>query len=239
LVLLLRQGFVLVCGLIVALAATPVVPSAVGRAEGAAVACKGYSYAGLQGWKPVSGLRATIRVVRTPSVGDGHVGGWIGIGGPRLGPGGSDQWLQAGYAGFGDGRLQMYYEITLPGQAAAYHMLKEQAAAGETHTISIQELPGQGGRWRVWLDGEAASPVYNLKGSHGKYMPQGIGENWTPSSKCNTFDWLFTNVRVLLPSGRARWTIGSRTPPYKWQDTGYKVKLIPPDSFETRSIRTG
>jgi hypothetical protein len=72
----------------------------------------------------VSGARATLPVVRKPDVRDGHVGGWIGIGGPGLRPGGSDQWLQAGYSAFPDGTLQMYYEITLLGQAAASHQLK-------------------------------------------------------------------------------------------------------------------
>ena len=234
--MLLRQGLVLVCGLIVALAATTVLltASAPGRAGlAAAAACSGYSYAGLQGAGAVAGVRATVKVVRRPEVHDGHVGGWIGIGGPKLGPGGTDQWLQAGYSAFPDGTLQMYWEITLPGQAPAYHVLKQEVTVGEFHTISIQEV-GRTGRWRVWLDGKAASPVYHLKESHGRYAPQGIGENWSPSASCNTFDWLFQDVQVVLPP-RRRWITRGK-PGYRWQDTGYEVRLIPPDSFEAKSI---
>src|SRR5262245_4043806 len=116
--------------------------TAVGRAGGANV-CKGYSYAGLQGGAAVAGVRATVKVVKTPEVREGHVGGWIGIGGPGLGPGGTDQWLQAGYSGFADGTLQMYWEITLPREAPAYHVLKQQAVRGEAHTISILEVNGK------------------------------------------------------------------------------------------------
>ena len=49
----------------------------------------------------------------TPAVtgGSSHVAGWVGVGGPGLGPHGADEWLQVGLATFGDtneGRL--YYE---------------------------------------------------------------------------------------------------------------------------------
>jgi hypothetical protein len=90
----------------------------------------------------------------------------------------------------------------------------------------------QSAGWRVWLDGKAGSPVYHLKASHRRYLPQGIGENWSPSSTCNTFDWPFDNVRVLR-AGRHWITRGK--PGYRWQDAGYEVRLIPPSSFETMS----
>lgn len=209
-------------------------PTAIGQARNA-VTCRGYNYSGLQGGRAISGVRAAIKVVQTPKVRDGHVAGWIGIGGPGLGPSGVDQWLQAGYSAWPPDTMQMYYEITLPGQAPAYHMLKQQATAGEMHTVALLESNRQGS-WRVWLDGRPASPAYYLKGSHGKYMPQGIGENWTTSTSCNTYDWRFNNVRVELRR-RWRWTVG-RKPAYTWEDRGYKVTLIPPDSFETKSTNT-
>lgn len=207
-------------------------PTAIGRAQDA-VACKGYSYSGLQGGRAISGVRATIRVMQTPNVHEGHVAGWIGIGGSDLGPGGVAEWLQTGYAAWPPDTLQVYYELTLPGQATTYHMLKQQATVGEVHTVALIET-NRKGSWRVWLDGRPASPAYYLKGSHATYKPQGIGENWTTSTTCNTYDWLFSDIRVELRRGW-RWTTG-RKPGYKWQDAGYKIKLIPPDSFETKSI---
>jgi hypothetical protein len=192
-----------------------------------------YGYAGLQSATATSGVRANLRVVKKPTVHAGHVAGWIGIGGTGMGPGGVAQWLQAGYSAFPDGSLQIYYEVTLPGKAPAYHLLKSKAAPGETHLISILEVSGKNGRWRVWLGSSAVSPAYYLEGSHGKYAPQGIGESWSPhSTACNTYDWLFDDLEVAMHPGGS-WTRAKIN--YQWQDTGYQVKLIPPASFETAS----
>ena len=40
----------------------------------------------------------------TPAVAgsSSHVAGWVGVGGPGLGPHGEDEWLQVGLATFGD-----------------------------------------------------------------------------------------------------------------------------------------
>jgi hypothetical protein len=227
-----RQGPVLVCGLIVALAATLEFPAGIGQARSAAT-CKGYSYSGLQGGRAVTGVRATIEVMESPKVTDGHVAGWIGIGGTDLGPGGVAQWLQTGYSAWAPDYMQMYYELTLPGQATTYHMLKQQVAVGEVHTVALMETKSKGS-WRVWLDGKPASPIYHLRGSHARYKPQGVGENWTTTKSCNSYDWLFTTVGVQLHRGW-RWTTG-RKPAYEWNDKGYKVTLMPPNSFETTSI---
>jgi hypothetical protein len=90
----------------------------------AALACpKGYSYAGLYSPAKASGIAATISMLDTPAVagGSSHVAGWVGVGGPGLGPHGADEWLQVGLATFGDtneGRL--YYELAQPGRAPEY-----------------------------------------------------------------------------------------------------------------------
>lgn len=170
-----------------------------------------------------------------PHVDAGHVGGWIGVGGPGLGPGGTDEWLQAGYSAFPDGTLQLYYEIALPRRAAEYHAVESAARVGETRLIAIRELGGRKGAWRVWVGSRAVSPVYVLPGSTGRYVPQGIGESWRPSNgPCNTYSWLFRSVRVTLRPGGA-WVVRGRKPGYAWHDRGYRVKMIPPDSFETTS----
>ena len=75
-----------------ALAAAVLVP--------AALACpKGYSYAGLYSPTKANGIAATISMLDTPAAvgGSNHVAGWIGVGGPGLGPHGADEWLQVGF----------------------------------------------------------------------------------------------------------------------------------------------
>jgi hypothetical protein len=141
--------------------------------------------------------------------------------------------LQAGYSAFPDGTMQLYYEVTLSNGAPQYHVVRESVRPGESHLVSIREEPGSLGVWRVWVDGVAAGPGYFLRGSDGKYKAQGIGESWSPSSgACNSFAWMFGDVKVTLRPGSS-WVL-ARTD-YQWNDTGYRVKLIPPDSFATYS----
>ena len=59
-----------------------------------------YAYAGLQSAGKAHGIAATITALTTPTVDDGHVAGWIGVGGVDAGPGGAAEWLQVGYASF-------------------------------------------------------------------------------------------------------------------------------------------
>ena len=60
----------------------------------AAAACpKGYSYAGLYSDSKASGIAATITMLDAPAVAgsSSHVAGWVGVGGPGLGPNGEDE----------------------------------------------------------------------------------------------------------------------------------------------------
>ena len=63
----------------------------------------------------VRGVSARIAPLRAPNVAGGHVAAWVGIGGEGLGPGGATEWIQAGLSAFADGRIELYYEVTLPG----------------------------------------------------------------------------------------------------------------------------
>src|SRR5262245_56217817 len=73
-----------------------------------------YSYGGAPANRTASGVSATLAPVQTPNVTEGHVGGWIGVGGVDAGPGGVAEWLQVGLATFvQDDTSRMYYEVTV------------------------------------------------------------------------------------------------------------------------------
>jgi hypothetical protein len=181
----------------------------------------------------VAGIRANLKVLAWPHVNAGHVAGWIGVGGPGQGPGGSDQWLQVGYSAFPDGTVQTYYEVALPTHPPEYHAIESRARLGETRLLSLREVEPRSAGWQVWLEGTAVSPVYVLAGNDGRYLPQGIGESWSPSGgPCNAYAWRFGSVRVATRPGGS-WT--SAKVAREWHDTGYRVRLLPPDSFEALS----
>src|SRR6266704_2315756 len=77
-------------------------------------ATRDYSYAGFAAVQPASGVAATVTSLSPPQVLGGHVAAWVGVGGPGAGPGGSDEWLQAGLSSFSDGKGRLYYELALP-----------------------------------------------------------------------------------------------------------------------------
>src|SRR5215208_1721468 len=77
-----------------------VAPAQGGKSNSRFCGAKEFSYAGLQAQNTAHGVSATITPLAAPSVSDGHVGGWIGVGGTDQGPNGTAQWLQAGLASF-------------------------------------------------------------------------------------------------------------------------------------------
>src|SRR6185295_1234912 len=97
--------------------------STAGAENAKSTACLGkpYSYAGLQSQTTAHGVAATLAPVNAPDVTDGHVGGWIGVGGTNSGPGGVAEWLQVGLSAFGPSRTtRMYYEVTTAGADPKY-----------------------------------------------------------------------------------------------------------------------
>jgi hypothetical protein len=56
-------------------------PAEGGRANAYGCGAKEFSYAGLQSENKAHGVSATITALDQPSLSDGHVGGWIGVGG--------------------------------------------------------------------------------------------------------------------------------------------------------------
>src|SRR5262249_41099871 len=137
-----------------------------------ACAGQGYSYAGLQAADTGYGVAATLTPMRAPNVTDGHVGGWVGVGGTHAGPGGGAGGIQGGVAAFSDSdptRRRLYYEVTLPGASPRCHELDPRIRPGDGHRVAVLEMATRQSWWRVWVDGKAVSPPLYLPGSHGTW----------------------------------------------------------------------
>jgi hypothetical protein len=173
----------------------------------AALACGtgGYRYAGIASSERAYGVAAVV----TPVVGGfdliaGHVAGWVGVGGPGLGPGGSDEWLQAGVSRIHGVRgNHVYYELTLPYQPPAYHRLAVRAPKGLPVRVAVLELHGRPGWWRVWVNRRpVTAPIY-LPDSHGRWAPQVSAESWDGGMPevCNSFLFSFRRLSIAGAPG--------------------------------------
>ena len=142
-----------------ALAATLVVAAS---ASPAALACaRGYSYAGLYATSPSLGVAASLSMLRPPEVAGGHVAAWVGVGGPGLGPNGTDEWLQVGLASFGGSpETSLYYELALPGQQPRYVELASGIQPGQEMRVGLLELPFAPNTWIVVSPAGLAGPFY-------------------------------------------------------------------------------
>jgi len=221
-----------VCGVFVvaSLALAPATPAGVSSST----SCKqNYAYAGAEDVTQRSGIRANLSTTSAPAVTVGHVAGWVGVGGPGLGPNGTDEWLQTGYASFEAGPTQIYYEVTLPDKPTQYHTIKDNLSSSEKHLLSVLEVQGKNNSWKVWLDDKAVTPVITLPKSHNRFVPQAVGETWNGgTTKCNHYGYRFQKIQVSKAPG------GSWVAPkagYVWKDSQNSAKKTSSDSFETRS----
>src|SRR6476659_4507668 len=78
---------------------TAAMAALVGAHSAAACGKRSYAYAGVSGTHPAARIGAAVSTLSLPRVADGHVAAFVGVGGPGLGPGGSDEWLQIGLSG--------------------------------------------------------------------------------------------------------------------------------------------
>jgi hypothetical protein len=212
-------------------------PADGGSAAATGCGVQAYSYAGLQADNTAYGVSATLDTTAAPAVTDGHVGGWIGVGGTSAGPGGAAEWVQAGLAAFtSDDTSQMYYEVTAAGAAPKYVELGSNVRAGVSHRFAVLEMANRPAWWRVWLDGKAVSPPIHLPGSHDSWYPQAVAENWNGNTgACNDYSYKFTNVSLAQSQG------GSWRPlkaSYEFHDPGYHVVPISstPRTFVAASL---
>jgi hypothetical protein len=115
-----------------------------------------------------------------------------------MGPGGSDEWIQAGIAHDAGGRDVLYYEYKRPGDARATYVTMQDVDPGESHSLVVYERPAQRDTWRVLVDGLAASPSISLPGSHGRFQPVATAENWDGgvAGSCSQYGYSFSNLAV-------------------------------------------
>ncbi len=181
-----------------------------------------FAYAGFESDATAHGVRATITPLSAPTVTDGHVGGWIGVGGVNAGPRGKAEWLQTGLASLApESTIYLYYEVTLPGKAPAYHEIEADVRPGEKHDLAVLEMQGRDSWWRVWVDGKPITKPIHLPGSHGEWYPQATGENWNGNTgTCNSYAYRFTNVRLAHANGGAWKRLKERS---MFADPGYQV----------------
>lgn len=189
----------------------------------AALACTAgsYTYAGLVGPRTVAGVGATV----TPSaegfdVLAGHVAGWVGVGGPGQGPGGSDEWLQVGLATFPlwNGH-DVYYELARPGSPPTYHRVRASVMPGSPVRLAVLEMHGRANWWRVWVGGAPASPPIYLPASDSRWRPVVTAESWDGgTSSCNAFLYRFAGIDVALQPG-GLWTAMAGPEPIDSADT--------------------
>ena len=228
-------ALLLLLSLVVVLAA----PAQGRRAAPTACGTKTYSYAGLESGDRAHGVATTLSPLATPAVLDGHVGGWVGVGGTAAGPGGVAEWLQVGLAALAkDTASRLYYEVTIPGVKPRYVELDARVEAGERHRFAVLEISGRKSWWRVWVDGRPVTPPIHLPGSHGTWRPQAVAESWNGNTgACNRFAYRFSNIELAHRSGGGWRPLRSRS---LYQDTGYHVVQTSrvPSTFVAASLRS-
>jgi hypothetical protein len=172
-----------------------------------ALACgnsSGYSYAGLAAPSQAFGISALIMPLGAFDVLNGHVAGWVGVGGPGEGPGGTNEWLQIGLSGFpGIDGSDIYYEVAQPGRFPTYHQVDAGLPVGTVAKVSVLEMHNRPDWWRVWLNHRPASPPIRLPGSHNRWSPIATAESWDGGTggTCNTFLYRFRQVSIAHTAG--------------------------------------
>jgi len=172
-----------------------------------AVACgnsNGYSYAGIGAPTHAYGVSALITPLNAFDVLNGHVAGWVGVGGPGEGPNGSNEWIQVGYAGFPSiTGSDIYYEVAAPGRFPTYHQVSAGLGIGTLTKVTVLEMYGRKNWWRVWVNHHPVSPPIHLPGSHDAWTPIATAESWDGGTggTCNTFLYRFRRVTVAQTPG--------------------------------------
>lgn len=204
----------------------------VGSPSAATSGCgtSGYAYAGVGSSRSAYGVATWLQATAAPQVQSGHVAGWVGVGGPGAGPGGSDEWIQVGFSAFpGSSTSSLYYEVAQPHTSPQYHEITTGLPAGSVHKVAVVELRARRGWWRVFVDDRAVgAPVY-LPGSHGAWRPLATTETWGAGSfVCNRFSYRFASVSVATRPGGG-WQALTRH--YTFQDHGYRIRKVGASTF--------
>jgi hypothetical protein len=201
----------------------------------AALACpKGYSYAGLYSSTKASGIGATISLLETPAAigSSSHVAGWVGVGGPGIGPHGEDEWLQVGLATFGDSSDgHLYYELTQPGQAPKYVELASGIVPGVQVRVAVMELQFARDQWVVISPAGISGPFY-LPRSHHAWEPIATAESYAESSQCNRYAYRFGDLQ--LTRGDGTWHSLRRAETLR--DPGWRLRRHGASAFSATAV---
>lgn len=194
----------------------------------------GYAYAGMQSLRDGFGISTTLTALATPSVESGHVAGWVGVGAPGEGPGGTDEWLQVGLNSLRDTGHTLYYEIARPGHRdTEYVEVARNVPVGRALRVAVLETAAKRGTWRVWVDGKAVSPPIALPDSHGRLTPMAMAESWDGGRPaCNRYAYDFEDVAIATAPGGPWQTVRRAT---VLQDPGYRLQRRSLASFVAAS----
>jgi len=172
-----------------------------------ALACgnsTGYSYAGLASVERGYGISAIVTPLDAFDVMNGHVAGWVGVGGPGQGPGGTNEWIQIGLSGFPDVTgSDVYYEVALPHRFPTYHQVAANLPVGRAVKVTVLEIHNRPNYWRVWLNHHPVSNAIYLPQSHDRWTPIATAESWDGGTggACNSFLYRFRHVTVAHAPG--------------------------------------
>jgi hypothetical protein len=200
------KGFLLVGAILAAFAVTP---------DALACGSNGYTYAGLASASLTHGVSARLTTIAAASVTNGHIAGWVGVGGPGEGPNGKDEWIQVGFSGFaGSPNSDLYYEVTRAGSAPEYVEVAQSLPPGTSRHVAVLEVTGQPNAWRVWVDGAAVSKAIYLPQSHGAWRGIATAESWTATGAkaCNAFGYRFDDIRIAQQAGGSWQSLSNALP---------------------------
>lgn len=156
----------------------------------------GYSYSGYAGRNGSDDVSATIAALNRPSVATGHAAAWVGVGGVHAGPGGANEWLQAGLAAFPSRGLRLYVEEVSQGRARRFVDLGP-AVVGRSYRFRVRETGAD--VWRASVDGRAVGRPAYLPTGAGSWRPMFTAESWAAGgAACNRYAYRFEDVSVRL-----------------------------------------
>ena len=162
----------------------------------------GYAYAGIQPGQSGYGVSVRLASLAAPVVQSGHVAGWVGVGGPGQGPGGSNEWIQVGLNSLPGTTNKLYYEVMQPGLGQTYAEVATDVPNGRSLRLAVLETAATPGAWRVWVNGRPVTPAIMLPGSHGALSPMAMGESWDGGRpSCNRYAYRFDKVSVAAAPG--------------------------------------
>jgi hypothetical protein len=161
----------------------------------------GYTYAGYASRGGTEGVAATISAATLPSIYTGHAAAWVGVGGLHAGPGGANEWLQAGVAAFPGVGLRLYAEEVSRGETRRFVDLGR-ADQGRRYHVRVVETGSD--VWRAFIDGRAVGRPAYLPTRSGAWRAIATAESWASGrADCNRYAYRFERVAVRRA---ARWS---------------------------------